>query len=183
MTFIRKRKRPAGSGLWPTYELETDEHGTWFFTPQHTPHRGDDGTFCEVAETRPGGPGQHALHLVPPDGWWFATWLDSGRLVADVSTPPTLIDNEWVYVDLELDPFRRPSGTVGVRDWDDLAEAHRAGLIDDVEREVAVRAALNLLQQFTDAMEPFGAVGWDRLRAAIARGLPPLTEFGDRPLS
>jgi hypothetical protein len=160
-----------------------DEHGTWLYTPKHTPHRGNDGAFCEVAETTPGGPGQHALHLVPPEGWWFATWLESGRLVADVSTPPTLVDNEWTYVDLELDPFRRPHGTVGIQDWDELAAAHQSGLITDSEREAAVDAALTLLRQFTDGVEPFGAVGWDRLAEAIDRGLPPLTDFGDRPVS
>ena len=181
-TFIRKRKRPTGCGLWPTYLLGTDEHGTWLFTPQHSRHRDNDGAFCEVAQTSPGGPGEHALHLVPVDGWWFATWRPSGVLVADVSTPPVLIGDEWTYVDLELDPYRRPDGSVGTQDWDDLAEARRNGLIDDAEHEAAVAASRTLEHQFTNAVEPFGMHGWNRLSAAIGLGLPPLTDFGDQPV-
>jgi hypothetical protein len=181
-TFIRKRKRPSGCGLWPTYLLGSDEHGTWLFTPQHSRHRDHEGLYCEVAQTSPGGPGEHALHLVPTDGWWFATWRPSGVLVADISTPPVLVDNEWTYVDLELDPYRRPDGSVGTQDWDELADAYRDGLIDDAEHAAAVAASRTLEHQFTNAVEPFGTQGWDRLDEAIALGLPALTDFGDRPV-
>jgi hypothetical protein len=182
-TFVRKRKRPTGCGLWPTYQLGTDEHGTWLFTPAHSSHRGNTGDVCEVAETRPGGPGEDALHLVPLDGWWFATWRPRGLLVADVSTQPVLIDNEWTYVDLELDPYLRRDGSIGTEDWDELAEARRTGLIDDVEHEAAVAASRTLEHAFTHGVEPFGSCGWDRLTAAIALDLPPLTDFGDQPVS
>ena len=181
-TFIRKRKRPTGCGLWPTYQLETDEYGTWLFTPRHSLHRGNDGTFCEVAETSPGGPGEDALHLVPHEGWWFATWRPRGLLVADVSTPPAFIDNEWTYVDLELDPYHRRDGTIGTADWDDLADARRDGLITDPEHAAAVAASQTLEDQFRNGVEPFGPRGWDRLSKAIALGLPPLSGFGDQPV-
>jgi len=181
-TFVRKRKRPTGCGLWPTYLLGTDEFGTWLFTPAHSRHRDNNGDFCEVAQTSPGGPGQHALHLVPHDGWWFATWLQDGRMVADVSTQPVLTDNEWMYVDLELDPYRRPDGTIGTQDWDDLAEARRNGHINDTEHEAAVAASRTLEDHFTHAVEPFGTHGWTRLTSAIALGLPPLTGFGNQPV-
>ncbi|TCC59732.1 hypothetical protein E0H73_24250 [Kribbella pittospori] len=131
----------------------------------------------------PGGPGEHAVHLAPRDGWWFATWRPGGLLVADVSTPPEFADDEWTYVDLELDPYRRPDGTVGTEDWDELAEAHAAGLINDHEYGAAVEAAHTLEMQFSQGTEPFGTTGWTRLSEAIALGLPPLTSFGDRPVS
>ncbi|MEV0801504.1 DUF402 domain-containing protein [Kribbella sp. NPDC050281] len=182
-TYVRKRKRPMGCGLWPSYEWEADEFGTWLFTPAHSRHRGDDGAFCEVAQRWPGGPGEDALHLVPRDGWWFATWRPRGLLVADVSTQPVLVGDEWTYVDLELDPYRRPDGTVGTEDWDELAEAQAAGLIDDHEHRAAVEAAHTLEQQFTDGIEPFGTTGWTRLSEAIALELPPLTNFGNQPIT
>jgi len=181
-TYIRKRKRPTGCGLWPTYLMEADEHGTWLFTPQHSRHRDGDGEFCEVAQQWPGGPGEHALHLVPRDGWWFATWRPSGLLVADVSTQPVFVDNEWTYVDLELDPYRRPDGSVGTEDWDDLADAYSAGLITDHEHTAAVNASRTLERSFTHGIEPFGTIGWTRLSEAIALELPPLTDFGTQPL-
>ncbi len=181
-TSVRKRKRPTGCGLWPTYQLETDEYGTWLFTPRHSLHLGHDGAFCEVAQMSPGGPGEDALHLVPRDGWWFATWRPRGLLVADVSTPPELIDNEWTYVDLELDPYLRRDGTIGTEDRDDLAEARRNGLINNTEHAAAVAASQTLEDQFRNATEPFGSQGWDRLSKAIALGLPSLTDFGSRPV-
>jgi uncharacterized protein DUF402 len=181
-TFIRKVKRPTGSGLWPTYFLAADEYGTWFHTPQHSRYRDGDGGTCEVAQQSPGGPGEHALHLVPRDGWWFATWRLGGLLAADVSTPPVLVGNEWTYDDLELDPFRRPDGTVGTEDWDELAQARQAGLISDVEHRAAVKAARTLEQHFAGGTEPFGSEGWDRLTEAIALNLPPLADFGLQPL-
>ncbi len=181
-TFVRKRKRPTGCGLWPTYQLEKDDYGTWLFTPRHSLHRGNDGTFCEVAQTSPGGPGEDALHLVPRDGWWFATWRPGGLLVADISTPPAFVDNEWTYVDLELDPYLRRDGTIGTQDWDDLADAREAGLITDLEHQAAVAASQTLEHHFTHATEPFGPHGWARLKAAIALDLPPLTNFGNQPV-
>src|SRR6266542_148373 len=33
IVFLRKRKRPSGSGLWPAYVLDVDDHGTWLFSP------------------------------------------------------------------------------------------------------------------------------------------------------
>jgi uncharacterized protein DUF402 len=182
-TYIRKRKRPVGSGLWPSYLVDVDAYGTWFHTPAHSRYRADDGSTCEVAQVRPGGPGEHAVHLVPRDGWFFATWRVSGLLAVDVSTPPVLVGDEWTYVDLELDPYRRPDGTVGTEDWDELAEAHAAGLINDHEHRAAVEAAHTLELQFTQGIEPFGTTGWTRLTEAIALDLPPLTTFGNQPLT
>jgi hypothetical protein len=181
-TYIRKRKRPTGCGLWGTYLLDTDAHGTWFHTPAHSRYRDNDGGICEVSQLGPGGPGEHSVHLVPQDGWWFATWRLSGLLAADVSTQPALVGGEWTYDDLELDPFRRPDGTIGTEDWDELAEAHTAGLITDEERDSSIEAARTLEDQFRHGVEPFGTIGWTRLSEAIALGLPPLTDFGDRPL-
>ncbi|MET9313736.1 DUF402 domain-containing protein [Kribbella sp. NPDC003505] len=181
-TYIRKRKRPRGSGLWPAYLLDTDAFGTWFYTPTRSLFRADDGEFCEMAQLGPGGPGEHCVQLAPHDGWWFAYFRQSGLLHVDVSTTPALVGAEWTFDDLELDPFRQPDGTIGTEDWEELAESHAAGLISDAERDAAEDAARGLERDFAAGVEPFGQVGWERLAAAVALGLPPLTEFGDRPL-
>ena len=181
-TYIRKRKRPEGSGLWGAYLIATDAFGTWFYTPARSLFRANNGEFCEMAQLGPGGPGEHCLQLAPRDGWWFAYFRASGLVHVDVSTPALLAGAEWMFEDLELDPFRRPDGTVGTEDWDELAEAHAMELISDVERDAAVAAARALEHELSAGVEPFGRVGWDRLAAAVALGLPPLTNFGDRPL-
>ncbi|MGW7679510.1 hypothetical protein ACWGID_02135 [Kribbella sp. NPDC054772] len=90
-TYIRKRKRPAGCGLWPSYLMDTDAFGTWFYTPAHS-------------------------------------------------------------------------------------------LVTEDERAAAVDAAEMLEHAFRTGAEPFGRAGWEQLAAAVALGLPPLTDFADRPL-
>jgi hypothetical protein len=180
--YIRKRKRPTGSGLWAAYPLATDAFGTWFYTPAHSLFRANNGEICEVAQLGPGGPGEHCVQLVPCDGWWFAYWRQSGLIHVDVSTQPVLVGMEWTFEDLELDPFRRPDGTIGTEDWDELTDAHSAGLVSDIEQDAAVNAARTLEHAFAKGVEPFGQVGWERLAAAVALGLPPLTDFGNRPL-
>lgn len=181
-TYIRKRKRPSGSGLWSAYPLTTDEFGTWFYTPAGSHFRAGNGEICEVAQLGPGGPGEHCVQLAPHDGWWFAYFRQSGLLHVDVSTQPMLVGEEWTFEDLELDPFRRTDGTIGTEDRDELAAAHAAGLITDAERNAAERAACTLEHHFRAAIEPFGQVGWDHLAAAVELCLPPLTNFGDHPL-
>ncbi|MEU8225548.1 DUF402 domain-containing protein [Kribbella sp. NPDC048915] len=182
-TYVRKRKRPQGSGVWSAYLLETDAFGNWFYTPARSLFRSNDGEYCELAQLGPGGPGEHCVQLAPHDGWWFAYFRYSGFLHVDVSTPPALVGDEWTFVDLELDPFRRPDGTVGTEDWDELAQAHAGGLISDAERAAAEHAARTLENAFAQDTEPFGTAGWDRLAAAVALGLPPLTNLADRPLA
>jgi hypothetical protein len=181
-TYIRKRKRPSGSGLWSAYPLTTDEFGTWFYTPAGSHFRAGNGEICEVAQLGPGGPGEHCVQLAPHDGWWFAYFRQSGLLHDDVSTQPMLVGEEWTFEDLELDPFRRTDGTIGTEDRDELAAAHAAGLITDAERNAAEQAARTLEHHFQAAVEPFGQVGWDHLAAAVELCLPPLTNFGDHPL-
>ncbi|MFF0340007.1 hypothetical protein [Kribbella sp. NPDC004875] len=72
--------------------------------------------------------------------------------------------------------------TIGTEDWDELADAQAAGLVTQAEHDAAVRAARALEHAFAEGLEPFGRVGWERLAAAVALGLPPLTDFGNRPL-
>jgi len=180
VVFIRKAKRPVGSGLWPSYQVGSDSFGRWFYTPRHSHYRGEDGTrseVCEVAQDA-AGVGEHALHLAPAGGWWFATWRRGGFLSADVCTPLERDGNEWVYVDLELDPFRSAVGTVGTEDSDEFAEAVRAGLIGDAERRAALAAADSLERAFTEGTEPFGVIGWRLLESLAAKDLPPLVDFG-----
>ncbi|WP_350280783.1 DUF402 domain-containing protein [Kribbella sp. HUAS MG21] len=182
VTYLRKRKRPRGSGLWAAYMLDTDAFGTWFYTPARSLFRGDNGEYCEMAQLGPAGPGEHCVQLAPHDGWWFAYFRQSGFLHVDVGTTPVLVGEEWTFEDLELDPFRQPDGTIGTEDWDELAAAHAAGLVSDAERAEAEDAARGLERDFAAGVEPFGRAGWDRLAAAVALGLPPLTDLGERPL-
>jgi hypothetical protein len=89
---VWKRKRPAGSGNWHAYALETDAHGTWVFTPAQSTYLGDDGmggiVTCEVAQDSQGG-GRHSLVLFPAAGCFVAYWvLDADHVVSvNISTP------------------------------------------------------------------------------------------------
>jgi hypothetical protein len=112
VVFIRKRKRPSGSALWPAYRAGQDRFGTWLFTPQGSRYRGEkDGAvgYCNVGS--PVGPGIAVMHLVPRTGWWIATFWDEDEprwsVTVDICTPPRLSDGALTYIDLELDP-RRP---------------------------------------------------------------------------
>jgi hypothetical protein len=108
VAFIRKLKRPDGSGMWPAYRTGEDRFGTWLFTPQGSLYRGEKAgvaVCCNVGS--PVGPGIAVMHLVPWTGWWIATFWDQAeprwRATVDICTPPRLSDGVWTYTDLELD--------------------------------------------------------------------------------
>ena len=183
VAFIRKVKRPVGSGLWPSYAVGSDSFGRWFHTPRHSHYRGENGTrseVCEVAQDAD-GTGEHALHLAPTRGWWFATWRRGGFLSADVCIPLVPRGDEWIYVDLELDPFRTADGSVGTEDADELAAAVSAGLIGPAEQRAALHAAERLERAFAEGTEPFGRVGWELLESLVGQRFPPLADFGAHP--
>ena len=58
---------------------------------------------CEVGQGEP-DEGLPVMHMVPNATWWIAAWC-SGHISIDICTPPTLIDGERSYTDLELDPL------------------------------------------------------------------------------
>lgn len=181
---IRKLKQPKGFARWPAYEFERDVFGLWLFTPQGSLFRAEvDGvvTECEVGQgTRPAG--LAVLHLIPLSGWWMAQWTAEGEqafISVEVCTPPALVGDEWQFVDLELDPYRGPDGRVAVEDEDEFVAACEAGLISPEAAAAARATAAGLASWLSDDVEPFGLVGWQKLRAAVALGLAPLTRLPD----
>ncbi len=181
---LRKVKRPPGwCGRWRAYVLGEDPYGVWLYTPAGSLFRGSDGETtgeCEVGQGSRDA-GLPVLSLVPTDGWWVGTWYANSAdpwITVDICTPPTLIDGEWTYIDLELDPHRTRDGRVGIADEDEFLDACKAGTISGGEQVAARAAATEMEGLLRDRGEPFGSVGWRWLRQATALPLPPLTELG-----
>lgn len=178
-TVIRKIKRPKGFARWSAYELGRDGFGLWLFTPPGSLFRAEvEGaiTECEVGQgARPSG--LAVLHLIPLSGWWMAQWTAEGKqgfISVEVCTPPALVGGEWQFVDLELDPYRGPDGRVVVDDEDEFVAACTAGVITSREAAAARAAATEVAGWLASSVEPFGQVGWEKLRDATQRGLAPL---------
>ena len=176
---IRKIKRSKGFARWSAYEFDRDGFGLWLFTPPGSLFRSEVGgatTECEVGQgARPAG--LAVLHLIPLSGWWLAQWTAEGAGVfvsVEVCTPPTLLDGEWRFEDLELDPYRGSDGRVFVDDEDEFVAACTAGSITPKEEAAARAAADEVAGWLTDSVEPFGQVGQEKLRDAVQRGLAPL---------
>jgi hypothetical protein len=181
---IRKIKRSKGFARWCAYEFERDGFGLWLFTPQGSLFRAEvDGTIteCEVGQgTRSAG--LAVLHLIPLSGWWMAQWTakaEGAFISVEVCTPPAIIDGEWQFVDLELDPYREPDGRVAVDDEDEFMAAYQAGVISPGEAAAARAAATEVAGWLDGAVEPFGQVGWEKLRDAADCGLTPLRWLPD----
>jgi hypothetical protein len=154
------------------------------YSPLGCLYRGRSGetvTECEVGQgdrTR----GLPVLRLVPKVGWWFAAWYRVGEAAIigiDVCTPPTRVDDEWHYVDLELDPHGFDDGRVELHDEDEFTAACEAGLISASEAAEASATAAELVRGLREKREPFGRVGWDRLDTALSLQLPPITVLRD----
>jgi protein associated with RNAse G/E len=179
-TIIRKVKRPDGVGRWPAYVVSEDSFGVWLYSPKGTIYRGRTGsiiTECEVGQGHRAA-GRPVLHLIPRAAWWMAAWCFDGDepvIGADICTPPSLIEGEWRYVDLELDPHVFGDGRVEVLDEDEFRAACDAGVIVPTEAVEARKAAQELARHLRDRVEPFGAIGWGRFHDALALTLPPIT--------
>ncbi len=172
---IRKIKRPEGIHRWPAYVICSDRHGLWLYSPKGTIFRGQLGSNigeCEVGQGDREG-GLPVMHLIPNPGRWIAAW-DSEHIGVDICTPPTLIDGEWNYTDLELDLFAFPDGRVGIDDEDEFVAACEAGLISRSEAIKARAAATEVERCLHRRTEPFGRVGWDKLNQALGLSLPPI---------
>lgn len=112
----------------------------------------------------------------------MAAWCFDGDepvIGADICTPPTLIDGDWHYVDLELDPHAFGDGRVEVLDEDEFRAACDSGLIAPAEAVEARRAAQELERHLHNRVEPFGRIGWQRFHDAAALALPPITLLHD----
>ena len=121
MTIIRKQKRREGWGRWPTYVLGEDAHGLWLYCPVGTIYRGENihGEVIWRGEVGQGNRdvGLAVVHLIPRTAWWIASWVAEGAkslIAVDICTPPVLIDGEWRYVDLDLDPHAHHDGRVEI---------------------------------------------------------------------
>lgn len=181
---IRKIKKPKGFARWSAYEFDRDVFGLWLYTPPGSLFRAEvDGvtTECEVGQgARPSG--LAVMHLIPLAGWWMAQWTAEGErafISVEVCTPPANVGGEWQFVDLELDPYRGPDGHVAVEDEDEFAAACEAGLIASSEETAARAAATEVTGWLDKGVEPFGQVGWKKLRDAVDQGLVPLTYLPD----
>jgi len=178
---IRKVKRPEGMGRWPTYVVSEDQHGLWLFSPKGTIYRGQSGANigeCEVGQGDAEA-GLPVMHLIPKEAWWTAVWCRAHDSVisVDICTPPTLIDGEFTYIDLELDPVARSDGRVDIVDEDEFVAACEAGFISHDEAIKARTAATEVGQSMRSHTEPFGRLGWDKLDEALSLSLPPITEL------
>jgi hypothetical protein len=183
VTFIRKLKRPDGSGLWPAYRIGQDRYGSWLFTPQGSRYRGEKAgvaSYCYVGS--PAGPGIAVLHLVPAAGWWIATFPDRDRsrwsVTVDICTPPRLDGGVWTYTDLELDiEVAAGTGEVRITDEDEFAAACESGYIAAGEAAAARQAAGQVARLIRAAREPFSRAGPRKLSEALGLGLPPVRYF------
>jgi uncharacterized protein DUF402 len=180
--FVRKRKRPSGSGLWSAYVLDVDHHGTWIFSPRGSLYRGEkDGVTgtCEVGQGSRDA-GLDVLHLIPPNSWWFAWWArqdGTERVSIDICTPAVRIGTEWAYSDLEIDLLSPTPGIVEVHDEDEFEAAYAAGHISWSERVAALASTAELRRRLQTNTAPFDDTAWQRLDDAVALALPPLTDL------
>ena len=177
---IRKVKRPEGMMRWPAHVVGKDDHGLWLFSPKGTICRGQSESGTAEVEVGQGNrkAGVPLIHLMPDSGWWTACWrrVPKARISVDVCTPPRLIDGEWTYIDLELDPWAY-DGRVEIDDEDEFDDACGAGLISPAEALEARKAATEVVDAMQIHSEPFGNLGWSRLDEAIRAALPPITEL------
>ena len=169
---IRKIKRAGYSVAAGAYVLDEDEFGTWLFSPAGTMVRFVDGDE-EVLRPWP-----NFLGLAQSREWWFAGWWirESGpTLGTDACTPPTLVDGQWYWTDLELDVVRDDAGNVWVEDEDEFEDAIAAGQIPADEQRAAIAVTAELERRLREHIAPFDLeTGWRRHDAAIAMDLAPL---------
>jgi len=184
---LRKVKRSGAYGRWPAYEIASDPHGHWLYSPKGTVYRGHPrvGEAVDWEIGRPPGASEGAseLHLVPRGRWWVAKWYVSEGLrwiSVDICEPPVLADGEWSFVDLELDPFWCEDGSVGVGDQDEFDEAVVSGALGPSLAAAARSAAAEILERLSMGVEPFAEVGWRYFDGDATSQLPPIRTLPPR---
>jgi len=181
---IRKMKRGGGFGRWPAYEIAHDDHGHWLFSPKGTIYwghqAGREPVEWDVGRPSDAREGMPQLWLLAAERWWVAVWyVKRGvhRVSVDICTPPAIVNDEWVYEDLELDPYWGSDGALGIADEDEFLDACNAGQISTLEAERARATSTNVLNSLRVRAEPFGAIGWSRFGEGMELGLPPIRKL------
>jgi len=122
-----------------------------------------------------GGP---ELHLIPFSGWWVAKFgvTENGlkQVYVDLSTPATKRNEEWSFIDLELDLNWREDGYTEVLDEDEFQAAIDAGYINPKEADTARVTATEIMKSLCGKNEPFGDYGCECWNEAVISGLPPI---------
>ncbi|WP_370617334.1 DUF402 domain-containing protein [Mumia qirimensis] len=166
------RQETTKYGGHPHWEFDTtfvggDEHGAWLFMP---------------AGSRMVRPGRDvrtrvaSITLIPHTAPYVATFhavedAPSGRLrwrlYVDMTTPAVWERPDLVtMLDLDLDVVLTIDGTVELLDEDELAEHRAAYGYPDALVEMAEQSAVDVTTAIREGTEPFGAIGWQRLRRA-----------------
>jgi hypothetical protein len=152
---VEKRKYPRQTHLsWEAIELEVDEHGTWFLAPKGV---GNSHSASGV-------------QLLPAGRWWVAWWwADANRwwCAADVATPPCKSHDAWSYDDLEIDVWGDEGGFRGVADEEEFEQVRSALPYPDEIAKSALASRDEIVTLMNDRAEPFGTLGWDKLRSAL----------------
>lgn len=159
MVTLDKVKRPGGTYSFELRHVATDAHGTWLSflegSAWRAPHDAGVITFDALvllAEDRP-----------------FVTWWaddpDDRRVEIDVCLPPTRTASGWSFVDLELDPVRyEADGRVEIQDEHELAASVGAGWMSETDARLARETAASMAEALRMGREPWGSLGWTRLR-------------------
>ncbi len=182
-TVIRKVKRGGGFGRWPAYEFARDEYGRWLYSPKGTIYRGyDKGGRVVDIEVGQGtrSEGLPVMHLIPRSAWWLAGWYELDgvrRVTVEICTPAQLVEGEWSFVDLELDPQWSAGGDISVEDEEEFDAAVASGIISSYEAVEARAAADDVVARMRDGLEPFGGVGWRRYKDALASEMAAIREL------
>ncbi len=164
--------------------MAADDYGHWLYSPKGSVFYGyppdADPVEWEVGRAPGESEGTAELFLIPSSGWWVAKWyLSAGRraIAVDICVPAAQINNEWTFVDLELDPFWI-GGSISVHDEQEFASAIESGLISTVEAQCARDTSDQIVAWMRDAEEPFGQVGWYHFNRALASELQPIQGLG-----
>lgn len=185
--WLQKIKRqPRRTLTWPCYLADVDHRGVWLYVPPGSLCRGVDGERVLTSQVAmdTGGRGRPRVCLVPPSAWWVAHWtwtVEGPRIDIDMCIPPRRHPWGWSFQDLELDPFRDPSGVVGVDDRDEFDGAVRAGTIDPREAATVEQQARDVTRALTGRHEPFGNSGSEHLTRLADLELAPLRDLDAAP--
>jgi len=137
---------------WSAYLLGRNEYGTWLYVPDRTPLINARG---EQVDTLQG-----QAQLMPTDGCWVAAWRQDGSCLAHVAVPPVVDQLSVRIIDFGLQLRVDDDGRLDRTGADSYERAVAAGLVS-AEQDHEIRATFaDLHRQLSEAVEPFGRVGW-----------------------